>query len=182
MTRAFIFQWPDSPAAALDMLNRSVFSHFGAKTIVTVFCAVIDPESGWMTYANAGHPPAIALTQRGRQQMLFYRTGLPIGYSPDSDYEEREVMLETGDLLLLYTDGIIEARRDKTVLSIEGLQDIVFRHANLGPRELVDMVCEETGNFADNRLRDDIAVIAAALEPQGDNRRQRSAAGGEWSR
>lgn len=165
MTRAFIFQWPDSPATVLDLLNRSLFNYFGSKTIVTVFCAIIDPETGWMTYANAGHPPAIALTRSGKQQTLFYRTGIPIGYSEKSEYDERELILTPGDMLLLYTDGIIEARKEKNILTIEGLQDIVFKYSHLSPSDLVEMICEETGNFAGNNLQDDIAVIAATLEP-----------------
>jgi serine phosphatase RsbU (regulator of sigma subunit) len=168
MARAFLFQWPDSPAATLDLLNRAIFSYFGSKAIVTVFCAIIDPNTGWMAYANAGHPPAIALTRGGKQQVLFYRTGIPIGYSEDSEYDERELMLTPGDLLILYTDGIIEARHDRCVLTIEGLQDIVFKYAHLGPREMVEMVCEEAIQFANHDLRDDIAIIAAALEPVGD--------------
>jgi serine phosphatase RsbU (regulator of sigma subunit) len=168
MGRAFIFQWPDSPAAVLGLLNKSIFCYFGSTTIVTVFCAIIDPETGWMSYANAGHPPAIILTRGGKQQILLYRTGIPIGYSADSDYDERESMLSAGDVLLLYTDGIIDARKNQELLAIEGLQDIIFQHSHLGPSELVDAVCEEVGRFTGNEFKDDIAMIATALDPQID--------------
>ncbi|MEN6371247.1 MAG: SpoIIE family protein phosphatase [Armatimonadota bacterium] len=164
MARAFIFQWQESPAAALDMLNRAIVNYFGSIAIVTVFCAIIDPAAGSIVYANAGHPPAIILTHSGKQQIMLYRTGIPVGYTEDSKYEEREAFLSPGDLLLLYTDGIIEARRNGEILSTEGLQDILFRHAELGPEEMVEMICEETRNFAEGNIRDDIAIIAAALE------------------
>lgn len=166
MARAFIFQWPESPAAALNMLNRAIVSYFGSVAIVTVFCAIIDPATGLISYANAGHPPPIILAQSGKQQTMLYRTGIPVGYAEDSRYEERKAMLAPGDLLLLYTDGIIEARREGKVLSTEGLQEILFRHADLDPREMVEMVCEEARNFAEGDLRDDIAIIATALEPR----------------
>ncbi|MEN6519664.1 MAG: SpoIIE family protein phosphatase [Armatimonadota bacterium] len=164
MARAFIFQWQESPATALDMLNRAIVNYFGSVAIVTVFCAVIDPATGSIIYANAGHPPAIVLKHSGKQQTMLYRTGIPVGYTEDSRYEEREAVLAPGDLLLLYTDGIIEARREGRVLSTEGLQDILFRHAELGPEKMVEIICEETRNFAEGNIRDDIAIIAAALE------------------
>jgi sigma-B regulation protein RsbU (phosphoserine phosphatase) len=166
MDRAFIFQWPDSPAAVLELLNKSIFCYFNSTTLVTVFCAIIDPETGWMAYANAGHPPAIVLTQDGKQQIMLYRTGIPIGYSADSSYDERELMLSPGDVLLLYTDGIIDARRDQELLSIEGLQDIIFKYAHLGPKDIVEAICDEVARFTNNDFKDDVAMIAAALNQQ----------------
>lgn len=167
MARAFIFQWPDSPATALNMLNRAIINYFENMAIVTVFCAIIDPKTGLLVYANAGHPPAIAITHSSKQQIMLYRTGIPIGYADDFEYEERTVNLSPGDLLLLYTDGIIEARQaGGDVLSVEGLQEILFRHTNLGPQEMVEVVCEETKRFAEGNFRDDIAIIAAAIEPK----------------
>jgi serine phosphatase RsbU (regulator of sigma subunit)/HAMP domain-containing protein len=167
MCRAFVFQCPDSAAAALNMLNRALLGYVGTRVYVTMFCAIMDPATGRAVYANAGHPPAIALTHGGKQQMLFYRTGTPLGYSEDSICTEKALTLSAGDTLLLYTDGIIEARQDGRVLSLEGLQDMVFRHARLGPAELVEMICEETSKFANRDLRDDIAVVAARLVGRG---------------
>jgi serine phosphatase RsbU (regulator of sigma subunit) len=168
MGRAFAFQFPDSPAAAVAALNRALLAHSGPKALATMFYAVVDPRTGRMTYANAGHPPAIALTRSGRQQMLFYRTGMPIGYSDESDYGDRSIDLVSGDVLLLYTDGIIEARSDGRVLAIEGLQDIVFNHGKLGPMEMVEMICEDTHLFANGEMRDDVAIIAASIEPASE--------------
>jgi len=166
MGRAFAFEWPDSPGVVLDLLNRALAAHLGTRAFVTVFYAVIDPETGNMVYANAGHPPAIALTRGGKQQLMLYRTGMPIGYSPDSRYAEKSVMLSPGDTLFLYTDGIVEAKRGDQAVSIEGLQDLLFRHAHLSPRQMVERICEETSGLADTELRDDIAVIAASVGPR----------------
>jgi serine phosphatase RsbU (regulator of sigma subunit) len=166
MLRAFIFEWPDSPAVALDHLNAALSAYVGPKTVVTVFCAIVDPDTGNVAYANAGHPPAIVLTRAGKQQTLLYRTGLPVGYSDNSKYEQREITLLPDDMLILYTDGIIEARRDRRILTIEGLQSIVFENAHLNAHEMVDAICEETSRFAHRDLRDDIAIMAASFGPR----------------
>lgn len=161
MARAFLFEWPESPSVVLNHLNQSLLMYFGPKTVVTVFCSIIDPETGEVSYSNAGHPPAIVVTKQGKQQTLLYRTGMPIGYAEDSAYDERHEKLEAGDTIILYTDGIIEARRDRKMLTIEGLQDIIFDHSHLSPHEMVEAICEETGKFARRDLRDDIAIMAA---------------------
>ncbi|MBI2843286.1 MAG: SpoIIE family protein phosphatase [Armatimonadetes bacterium] len=170
MMRAFLFQWPDSPGTALGLLNRALASHMETDVLVTVFCAIVDPQTGWMIFANAGHPPAIVLARGGKQQILLHRTGMPIGYMDDSTYDEKALMLAPRDKLLLYTDGIIEARKDKQLLSLERLQDLVFEHAHLDPRRMVEMVCDETSRFSEYDIRDDIAVVAAALEPYDEKR------------
>lgn len=164
MARAFIFQSPDSPGTAMANLNRAALNFEGTKVLVTVMIATIDPETGWMVYANAGHPPAILLTRNGKQQNLLYRTGMPVGYDPEAGYLDRRVLLKPGDRLLLYTDGVIEAKRGDEFLAIEGLEDIVFRTSGQSPADLVETVCREATVYSNYNLKDDMALVAADFD------------------
>lgn len=166
MTMAFAYQSPDSPSRALELLNSALCSQNARSVIVTVFYAVLDPDTGWLVYANAGHPPAVNISRGGKQQTFLYRTGLPVGFVDDATYYDKEVQLLSGDTLMIYTDGVTEARQGTQIISRDMLTDILFENANLDPQEIVDNVCDEIRKFTCNKLKDDIAVIAVTLDPQ----------------
>jgi serine phosphatase RsbU (regulator of sigma subunit) len=170
MGRAYLLENPDSPAQVLWRLNEAIVHFAGSGLVVTVFIAVIDAATGHAVYANAGHPPALLLTQQGRQQILLYRTGVPVGFTEQSAYDDRSADLKPGDTLLIYTDGIIEARKNGKLLNVEGLEDILFRHCDLGPVEMVETICQETDSYSNHRLTDDIAIVAAGFDI--DSRRE----------
>lgn len=98
-----------SPAAMLTRLNGQLAADNEQSMFVTLFCAVIDTDSGLMTYANAGHNPPLLLPQEGRPAFLASKRQLVIGAMEDALYQDEGRMLEPGDLLLLYTDGVTEA-------------------------------------------------------------------------
>lgn len=98
----------------MEYLNRNLCHTPISSTFVTGFIAGLDPETGEFTYARAGHPPAI---RRGRDEAgnlkidEFDAVGsLPLGLLEDQEYEEAVVMLDPGDTVVLYTDGIPESR------------------------------------------------------------------------
>jgi len=101
------------PAKVLTYLNQ----HLAAKKIdgsfVTAFCAELKPEDGRLTYARAGHPPPLVRSRSAHGQpvrQLDAVGGLPLGIMDDTEYTCTETRLDPGDALLLYTDGIPEAR------------------------------------------------------------------------
>lgn len=168
MGRAFALDHPDSPSEILTKLNNALLRYSEQSTMVTMFCALIDPRTGHMVYASAGHPPAIILTSSGRQQLFLYRTGIPIGCDENAVYMEYSLDLKPDDKLLVYTDGIIESGVGDDLLSVAGLQEMVFKHAGEAPAGLVDAICEDTRLFAFGHLRDDIAVIAVSVDHVDD--------------
>jgi serine phosphatase RsbU (regulator of sigma subunit)/HAMP domain-containing protein len=161
MLRGFAYHWPDSPAHALELLNEAISGFAASRFYVTMFYCVIDPLSGKMTYANAGHPPAVWISDSGLRQVLLYQTGMPIGMDSDVRFHEKTVTLRTEDRLILYTDGIMDARQGAETLGIEGLQEILFAAADEhDPKALVEMLYTETLRYADDAVRDDIAIMA----------------------
>lgn len=85
-----------------------------------------------------------------------------LGALPDLTYEEHRVELEAGDLLLLYADGVIEARRDEELYGEERLRTLVRGFWNTSASRIPTLVYEEVGRFAEGRLTDDVPSLLSA--------------------
>ncbi|MFF4650848.1 PP2C family protein-serine/threonine phosphatase [Streptomyces sp. NPDC001380] len=100
------------PGQLLAWLNN-VTCHLTERVTATVVCGLYDPESRVLRWARAGHLPPVLL-RRGRASSLPLVDGVLLGAAPDLPYEEGALQLESGDTLLMYTDGLIE-RKDRSV-------------------------------------------------------------------
>jgi serine phosphatase RsbU (regulator of sigma subunit) len=100
-----------SPGAVLAAANEGLAGDIPEKMFITCFYAVLEPETGLLVYANAGHDVPFLRTAQG-VQMLQAR-GMPLGLMPEMSYEEAEIRLEAKDTVLFYTDGLIEAHNPK---------------------------------------------------------------------
>jgi sigma-B regulation protein RsbU (phosphoserine phosphatase) len=100
------------PAAVLRYVNEKLAARYTANggTFVTAFYAVYDPVARTLTHACAGHNPPRLRRRDGSVTSLDCRPGLPLGIDPGEDYEDCTERLAPGNALLLYTDGITEAR------------------------------------------------------------------------
>jgi len=96
----------------LEFMNQQLTAYTVDGRFVTVWCAVLAPETRELTYASAGHNPP-RLVRRGIVTALNGVNGLPLGIDETATYEEVTVALEPGDLLVAYTDGFTEAMRKK---------------------------------------------------------------------
>ncbi len=92
-------------------INRYLHENSPADKFLTLFYAKLDPDSGRLEYANAGHPPPL-VARRSGEMVRLEAGGLPLGIFSDAAFEPRAVTLQPGDVLLLYTDGICEALRE----------------------------------------------------------------------
>lgn len=97
-----------SPAQALCRVNDLLMPDTRQGMFVTAVYAVLDPQSGQLVYANAGHNPPLCLRRNGKTERLT-RTGMALGVLEGTEIEERALQLESGDCLLFYTDGLSEA-------------------------------------------------------------------------
>jgi sigma-B regulation protein RsbU (phosphoserine phosphatase) len=96
-----------SPGAILEQVNNFVCLYMPPKMFVTCLYVLLDPDSGRVRFANAGHNLAIKVAHGTVQELRA--TGMPLGLLPEMTYEENEVYVEPGSGLLMYTDGIVEA-------------------------------------------------------------------------
>jgi serine phosphatase RsbU (regulator of sigma subunit) len=104
-------QSSSSPGEMLSRVNETLFPYIPPNMFVTCFYAILDPKSGSLTYANAGHDLPY-LCRNGEAEELMAR-GMPLGLMPGMSYEEKETILQAGEAALLYSDGLVEAHDPK---------------------------------------------------------------------
>jgi sigma-B regulation protein RsbU (phosphoserine phosphatase) len=95
-------------AALLKIVNLQAYASSLTDRYATIFYGVFDPATRTLRYVNAGHTPPIILPHNGSVDPLEMG-GAPVGMFPDSSYEEGAVQLDPGDVVITYTDGVIEA-------------------------------------------------------------------------
>lgn len=159
--RGFALETPDAPGQVLgrvnDVLCSPMSSHDG---FVTLFYGILNTETGELVYANAGHEPALLReAATGIVRPLPPCDGIALGALGGMPYEECRDALLPGDLLLLYTDGLTEARAaDGSFLGIEGLTALMPLEA-VTAADCVRVVYDRVSVFADDVHRDDVAML-----------------------
>jgi len=109
LLRTYASQHPTRPDLALQAANDRILLDTHSDQFVTVFYGILDPQSGRLTYSNAGHNPPFLYHADGRWQKLA-ATGMPLGIFPQMSWQTADVQLEPGAILMLYTDGVTEAQ------------------------------------------------------------------------
>ena len=98
----------DSLVATISAVNRYLADNIPANRFVTLFYAELDPESGALSFLNAGHNPPLIVHAAGTVEQLA-SGGLPLGIKTDAEYREGRTQLQHGDVLVVYSDGVTEA-------------------------------------------------------------------------
>ncbi|MGZ4312931.1 MAG: SpoIIE family protein phosphatase [Solirubrobacteraceae bacterium] len=149
-----------SPGAALHQLDRVVHATFGPGMIATVLFLIIDASKGVVSLSRAGHPPPALRTAGGEIRFLETGNTLPLGIDDRVAAEEAEYHVAPGDTLLLFTDGLVERRRESINTGFDRLRD-AFTRAPADVEELCDYVLERT--VSEQASHDDIAVLAVRV-------------------
>jgi serine phosphatase RsbU (regulator of sigma subunit) len=97
----------DSLVTTISAVNRYLADNIPANRFVTLFYAELDPESGALSFLNAGHNPPLIVHSAGTVEQLA-SGGLPLGIKPDAEYREGRTQLQPGDVLVIYSDGVTE--------------------------------------------------------------------------
>jgi serine phosphatase RsbU (regulator of sigma subunit)/CHASE1-domain containing sensor protein/anti-sigma regulatory factor (Ser/Thr protein kinase) len=149
-----------APGRVLAEANEVLYAYIPSGTFVTCFYGVLDPESGRLVYANAGHDPPY-LQRDGDAQELKAR-GMPLGLMPDMPYEEEEADLVAGDDLLFYSDGLVEAHDPEgEMFGFSRLRKLIMAQSVDNGEELVDYLLAELTRFTgtDSEQEDDITLV-----------------------
>jgi sigma-B regulation protein RsbU (phosphoserine phosphatase) len=158
------------PGRMLETANRQILAGNETCMFVTVFCGVLDVRTGVICYSSAGHNPPVVVREGRRLEYLEEARSPPIGIDEDLVYEEGEVTLHPGDALLMYTDGVTEARNvGREMFSEEGLRGTLSRREGGSARDLVQGTLEDVKHFAkDAPQADDIGLLAIRHVRDGD--------------
>ena len=145
------------PADALADLDTFASRIPGAEC-TTVFCAIIDPASGIVTYSCAGHPPPILVTAEGDYHLLDQARSLPLAVLPAGwQRSQATALLPPGATLMLYTDGLVERRNQPLDVGIEAAAVALAGHAQDHPDDVADHVMSAMTPTAG--YEDDVAVM-----------------------
>ena len=161
-------QGVQSPARVLFELNRLTVGTIEDNRFATVFFAALDRDASALTYANAGHPPAVVVGANGEVRTLE-PTGPAVGWSQDARFEEETVTLAPGDMFALYSDGISETvASDGREFGVDGLVETLRRHMALPCRAVVGAALADLAQFCGGApARDDRTLVVGRVRRQG---------------
>jgi len=158
MLRAVV-QSLESPGEVLARVNEALVADIPPSTFVTCFYGILDPESGRLRYANAGHN--LPCRRHNGQADELRARGMPLGLMPGMFYEEKEAALEVGDSTLFYSDGLVEAHDPKgEMFGFPRLRRLVAEH-DAEEGSLVDFLMDELRFFTGDgwEQEDDITLM-----------------------
>jgi serine phosphatase RsbU (regulator of sigma subunit)/anti-sigma regulatory factor (Ser/Thr protein kinase) len=146
------------PGEVLEKANNALCPDMPPKMFVTCLYAVLNPSTGKIRYANAGHGAPYHRCKTGVDELIA--RGMPLGALPNMNYEEQEATLNPGDSVLFYSDGLIEAHNPQgEMLGFPGLQTLFSQH-NRGT-ETVEFLLQELDRFTgpEWEQEDDITLL-----------------------
>jgi serine phosphatase RsbU (regulator of sigma subunit)/predicted ester cyclase len=164
MLRA-VAQNSESPGDVLRRVNDTLVTDIPPNMFVTCFYAILDPNSGSLTYANAGHD--LPYVHQGDSAEELRARGMPLGLMPQMSYEEKEIVFEAGEAALLYSDGLVEAHDPEgEMFGFPRLRALVAEHG-AGESSLGDFLLEKLYTFVGEgwEQEDDITLLTLVRLP-----------------
>ncbi|MBO0693607.1 MAG: SpoIIE family protein phosphatase [Acidimicrobiaceae bacterium] len=153
---------------ALHRLNRTLQNNANDEKFCTLAVARYRPgdHQGRLTVCLAGHPPPILVRRSGEAEPVGKPGGI-LGVLPNMalQLEEVEYALAVDESLVLYTDGVTEARRGTELFGLERLTSVVTEIAGASPQRIAESVHDAAAKFSGTSLRDDLAVLVARCSP-----------------
>jgi len=149
-----------SPGEVLAQVNETLLARIPSNMFVTCFYAILDTESGSLTYANAGHDLPY-LRRRGGECEELRARGMPLGLMPGMNYEEKEIVLDAGEAALFYSDGLVEAHDPEgEMFGFPRLRALIAEHGE-EERTLEEALLKELYSFVGEgwEQEDDITLL-----------------------
>ena len=150
------------PSSVLASANEVVCDEIEPGKFVTLLYALLDPAAREVACASAGHPPARVVHPSGEVTTVG-SPGLALGIEPGQEYPHERVRLEPGSTVVLFTDGVIEARREGELYGEERLEGLLASRRGLAAQELAEAILADCRAFAGGELGDDCAIVCLKL-------------------
>jgi len=153
-----------SPGTLVGRLNEVISSNIAADKFITFCYCMINTTDNRLTYASAGHCPPILFHKSG-EAIPLKEAGTPLGIFPDRKYEDAGLQLESGDRLVLYTDGLTEVMNsDEQEFGELRLVELGSREIALSAPELLAAIKKEVVSFCHGGFQDDFTLVVVAVK------------------
>ncbi|HEX3050309.1 MAG TPA: SpoIIE family protein phosphatase [Aggregatilineaceae bacterium] len=149
-----------SPGEVLSNANNALCPDMPRNMFVTCLYAILNPITGHLRYANAGHGAPYRRSKHGVDELMA--RGMPLGLMPEMQYEEQETTLKPGETVLFYSDGLIEAHNPQgQMLGFDGLQTLLATYDDNGKGQ-IDFLLNEMARFIGPNWEqeDDITLLS----------------------
>lgn len=149
------------PGTVLRQVNDALCFYVPDNMFVTLFFGLLDTSSGLLYYANAGHEPPLLWSRKTGRVRSLASTGRALGFVPGGEFLCEEAAIERGDILVMYTDGVTEARNGGALFDVSGVRDAVRAAAGESAARVAELIETRAREHAGGRLTDDIALLVA---------------------
>lgn len=151
----------DDPARLLSAASERLHEQTDPSMFVTAFCGSLDLRSGRLRYSNAGHDRPLIITPGQPARRLESKSGIPLGVLPKFTYVVEEIVLDPGDALFLYTDGVTEATNlREEMFTIDRVRHVLSQQQSADPASLINTIVEHVDKFAEMTPQaDDLTML-----------------------
>ncbi|MDD4127484.1 MAG: SpoIIE family protein phosphatase [Methanomicrobium sp.] len=156
----------DKPDVVIHDANNLIAADSKAGMFVTLFYGILDNENHSITYVNAGHNPPMIYHYADKTISELASTGIAMGAMEDAEYKSKVCPLKSGDVMVLYTDGITEAMNEKEEMYGESrLQDIIRSSVNFPAKDILKRILDDVKLFSGNAPQyDDITLMVIQVK------------------
>jgi phosphoserine phosphatase RsbU/P len=150
----------------LSLTNHRLTNDGLSEDFVTLLLVQLDPRTRSLLYASAGHCPGYILNRQGQTKAVLHSTSPPLGIGSACEFPIGPTSpLEPGDMIFLFTDGIVEASSpDGEFFGTERMLEIVRRHQQKTPDQILAAVFDAVANFSKRALQDDLTAVIIEVE------------------
>lgn len=152
------------PSEVCARLNEVILGNVATGKFITLFYAVLDTRDRTLRYCNAGHNPPFLIRESGEVELLA-EGGAVLGVFADWSYQQGSVVLDSGDRVIIYSDGLSEARNSSDEeYSDERLAQLLIEHRSLHARELQEYVFQHVARFCRGEFHDDATMLLVSVK------------------
>ena len=148
-----------SPENVLGTINRIVEKSVDDSMFISMFYGKYNADTSDFSYASAGHEPALHFSSATDTFTDLDAKGLLLGVKKNAVYEERSVLLEEGDFVVMMTDGVTESRTENGFIEMSTIQELLASKKEESAQQIADYVYSELGRMQDYRLSDDFTIV-----------------------
>ena len=152
-----------SPNESITKANRLICADSTSNMPVTLFYSLLEPESGEITYVNAGHNPPLHYRCEEDEFIELTRTGIPLGFDDETTFDQQTQVISPGDFIIFYTDGVTDAMNaEGEEFGMKRFRDLIQDHRTAAAVEILEAIKHAIDDFIDTTAPyDDITIIIA---------------------